>query len=96
MSEIIKMNYAKMADMASAFNNACQQLESTKSTANIISQLLEGGALLGVGGTEYANAVRAGLIPALDRLGAKMTELEGDINNAVSEHQATDKTDYYQ
>ncbi len=91
MADIIKMNYGQMEEMAQAFAQGAQQLESTISEMNNIAQMLENGGLIGEAGDAFTDALRSALIPAINRLMDKFTELQGDVLGAMQDMQQADQ-----
>jgi hypothetical protein len=49
-----------------------------------IAKMMEDGALHGVGGDAFREAIQGILLPVMDSLMFKMDELAGDINGAVA------------
>ena len=78
-----RMNYSSMENMGKAFKAAATTLESTARSAKEIARLMQGGALQGMAGDAFVDAINSKLMPRLQVLNAKMTELVGDINGAV-------------
>lgn len=90
MSEIIKMNYPAMREAAQHFKQVAQRLlETVRLTQNIASQM-ENGALVGGAGTQFVNALRSGLMPAVQRLSQKCEEVSKDLMAAMEAMQAED------
>jgi uncharacterized protein YukE len=56
-----------------------------------IASTLEGGALLGQGGTAFVEAIRDSLNPAIGRLEEKYQELAVDVRKAIEEMQEADQ-----
>ncbi len=83
MPEIIKMDYAAMEEMANVFKQTADDLEDLKKNMLKIASELDGGALVGAAGQAFSNGIREALCPAIERLGAKMGELNGDIYGAM-------------
>jgi WXG100 family type VII secretion target len=79
----VRMNYESMATMASAFDKAAQQLDDTMSAMQKVVQQMEGGALVGNGGTAFANAIQEQLVPAMNTMRDKLAEMGEDIRAAV-------------
>jgi WXG100 family type VII secretion target len=69
--------------MASAFDKAAQQLDDTMSAMQKVVQQMEGGALVGNGGTAFANAIQEQLVPAMNTMRDKLAEMGEDIRAAV-------------
>ncbi len=91
MADIIKMDYGQMEEMAQAFAQGAQQLESTISEMNSIAQTLENGGLIGDAGDAFTDGIRSTLIPAIQRLMDKFTELQGDVMGAMQDMQEADQ-----
>jgi uncharacterized protein YukE len=86
----IKLVYASAEDMAAAFQKGAEQIERTSQDMQGIAATLEGGALLGRGGTEFVQAIKGQLVPALGRLAAKFHELDKDVKFAIAEMRKQD------
>jgi uncharacterized protein YukE len=80
----VRMNYSTMEDMAKAFGQAKQQMNDTITEMEKVAKTLEDGALLGVAGDAFRDAIRGKLNKRLKVISDKMNELEGDIKGAVS------------
>jgi uncharacterized protein YukE len=83
MSEIVRMDYPAMEEMANAFKQASETLEDLIRDMQGAGQVLEGGALLGKGGDIWGMAINQRLIPRIKKLNDKMLELQGDIWGAL-------------
>lgn len=84
MSEIIKMDYGAMEEMAQTFRDAASSLEDIMREMESVASSMEGGALLGRGGELWVSAVRERLVRVrLAKLADKMTELNQDIYGAL-------------
>ncbi|HSQ17722.1 MAG TPA: WXG100 family type VII secretion target [Anaerolineales bacterium] len=84
MSEIIKMDYGAMEDMAQTFRESGQTLEDIMHEMESVAASMEGGALLGRGGQAWVSAIRERLIRTrLQKLTDKMNELSMDIYGAL-------------
>jgi hypothetical protein len=79
----VRMNYSTMEDMSKAFSKAHQQLDETSTEMEKIAKAMEDGALLGVAGDAFREAIRGKLIKRIKVVSTKMKELEGDIKGAV-------------
>lgn len=87
----IKLDYELAAEMAKTFKQGNEQLEATMSEMQKIAATLEGGALLGRGGADFADGLRNRLSPAIQRLAAKFQELEADVNSAINAMREADQ-----
>jgi WXG100 family type VII secretion target len=81
--EKIRLVYELAEDMAKSFQKGAQVLESTTNEMQGIASTLEGGALLGRGGTAFVEAIKTQLYPGLKRLQEKFRELDGDVKAAI-------------
>jgi uncharacterized protein YukE len=79
-----RMNYNSMDKMAAEFKNAATQIEQSMSAMKKLVGMMEGGALVGMGGEAFREAINGKLLPRMNILKGKMTELERDIKGAVS------------
>lgn len=86
----IKMNYEEMERMIQACKGAEDQLEEVISQVIHITEEINGGALLGTGGTAYYDALQEVLKPKLQKLRNKFVELQGDLRQAVSSMKSAD------
>lgn len=91
MADIIKMEYGRMEEMAQAFGQGAQQLDSTISEMNNIAQMMENGGLIGDAGDAFTDAIRGALIPAIQRLNDKFLELQRDVLDAMRDMQQADQ-----
>jgi WXG100 family type VII secretion target len=94
MAEVskIKMEYARMEEMAKTFQQGAEQLKDTLSQMQSIANTLQDGALLGNGGTAFADAIRNKLCPAISRLEQKFEELNKDVLVAKAKMMEADQT----
>ena len=89
-SEIIKLDYGKAEEMIKTFDQGAQQLQTTLQEMQNLANMLEGGALLGDGGSDFCDAIRGKLCPAIQKLDAKFKELSKDVKGAVSDMRQAD------
>jgi|JI102314A1RNA_FD_contig_31_5122441_length_1029_multi_2_in_0_out_0_2 WXG100 family type VII secretion target len=89
-SEIIKLDYGKAEEMIKTFDQGAQQLQTTLQEMQNLANMLEGGALLGDGGSAFCDAIRGKLCPAIQKLDAKFKELSKDVKGAVSDMRQAD------
>ncbi len=80
----IKLNYEQAEAMAKTFKEGAAQLQQTMQEMQKLAQMLQEGALLGRGGTEFVSAINSNLCPSVKRMGDKFTELEGDVRAAIN------------
>jgi uncharacterized protein YukE len=76
------MNHNSMNDMSKAFVEAEKAIDATMKEMGNISKALQGGALNGLGGDAFVDALDNKLKKRLEVLRAKMHELHGDITKA--------------
>lgn len=79
-----RMVEASMNEMSKAFHQAHQTLSEAVKSAGDIAKQMEGGALLGDAGDEFRAAIQNQFTQNVNRLGAKVMEMEGDIQKAVA------------
>ena len=80
----VRMNYGSMDKMEKEFEAAASQLDDSYREMQKIAKMMEDGALHGVGGDAFREAIQGSLLPAMDSLIFKMNELSSDINGAVA------------
>jgi WXG100 family type VII secretion target len=90
MVDKIKMEYARMEEMAKTFQKGSEQLKETCSAMQGIAGTLQDGALLGQGGAAFVDAVNGKLVPAINRLEQKFVELQNDVLKAMRDMQQAD------
>ena len=79
----VRMNYESMETMANAFFKAAGQLDDTMGDMNKVAQMMEGGALVGQGGSQFQDAILSILVPAMNTMRDKLNEMGEDIKAAV-------------
>lgn len=89
MADIIKMDYAMMEEMSSAFQMSADQLGESLTEVSKIMGLLEEGALLGVAGESFVESCGGTLTSALTTIQNKMDEMKKEIDAAMSEQRST-------
>lgn len=80
----VRMNYDSMEAMAKEFDNAVKQLEESMNDMKNVAKTMEDGALLGMGGDAFVDAINSKLIPNMQILSEKFNEMGGDIRAAVA------------
>jgi WXG100 family type VII secretion target len=83
MTDEIRVVYADMEEMSRTFQRGAEQLKDTMQEMQNIAGVLEDGALLGMGGQAFVEAIRGKLCPAVNRLSDKFNELDRDVRAAV-------------
>jgi uncharacterized protein YukE len=86
------MVHPSMDEMAAAFQQAAQTLQSTKEAMSKQASTMEQGALLGVGGDAFREAITNHLNKKLTTLNEAMTKLNKHIKDAQSTNRATETT----
>lgn len=79
----VRMDYAMVEEMSSAFTDAARQIEETIAEINQVVGELQNEVLVGDTGTALTEALRNDLCSSLKRIQDKMTELAGDTIGAV-------------
>ena len=90
MTDEIRVVYPDMEDMSHTFQRGAEQLAETMTEVQSLAQMMEDGALLGLGGQAFVEAVRTKLSPAIQRLEQKFRELDRDVRAAVRYAQQAD------
>jgi WXG100 family type VII secretion target len=80
----VRMNYDSMEKMAKEFDNCKSQLETTANDMKKVADMMEGGALLGMGGEAFRDAIQSLLLPAIQTMTDKVGEMGGDVRAAVA------------
>ncbi len=91
MTDEIRVVYPDMEDMSRTFQRGAEQLRDTLQEMQNIAGVLEDGALLGLGGQAFVEAIRSKLCPAIDKLANKFDELDRDVKAAVRYAQQADR-----
>jgi WXG100 family type VII secretion target len=79
MSDIIKLNFPAVEEMAQAFVQGSETLENSVNEVNAIAKMMADGALVGRTGQAFEEACQASLIPSVQRLMEKFQELHQDL-----------------
>jgi uncharacterized protein YukE len=79
----VRMNYSSMERMAKEFANAARQIQDSSTQMDKLAKMMEDGALVGMGGDQFRDAIRSKLMKKMKTLNAKMSELQKDIQGAV-------------
>lgn len=89
MSKNLKYNRAALEQAQATFGKAHEQVQDVTqevlSIANTIEEALKGDA-----GNEFVDVLTGMMAPSLAKLAAKMTEIQGDIKNAMAAMDAAD------
>jgi len=80
----VRMNYSSMERMSKEFANAARQIQDSSTQMEKLAKMMEDGALVGMGGDQFRDAIRSKLMKKMKVLNAKMSELSKDIKDAVS------------
>jgi WXG100 family type VII secretion target len=88
----IKLDYELAEAMAKTFKKSADEIETTITEIKNLAGVLEGGALLGRGGTSFTEALTSKLSPSLSRLMAKFIELEADVQSAIRSMREADQS----
>jgi hypothetical protein len=81
----LQADYDQLAAMANVFNMAAQQFDQMQSSIQQMVSLLEGGALLGVGGERLVNALQGNLARKVAFGASKFRELQSDVRQAMGD-----------
>lgn len=80
----------KLEEMRRVVQQGAQQLQETRSEVQAIAKALGEGALQGKAGAALGEGLQSKLCPAIERLTAKLQEIDGDI---LKELEITGRTD---
>lgn len=86
------MNHSSMDAMSKAFGEAEKTLEATISEMGNIAKAMDDGALVGLGGQAFTDALNNKLKKRLDALKAKMNELNKDVKKAQQANREAEGT----
>ncbi len=92
MSEVIKLNYPAMQEMAQHCKSTAQRLMETIRLARQAAQEMRNGAMVGDAGEAFSNALASAFVPAVTKLSQKFDEITKDIEGAIADMQASDKS----
>jgi len=91
MPEEIRLVIPTAEDMIKTFVEGVNVLQETNSRMEKVAGSLEGGALLGQGGTAFTEAIRGKLCPAISKLEEKFQELAKDVKQAIDFMEESDQ-----
>lgn len=83
MTDEIRVVYPDMEEMSRTFQQGAEQLRQTMQEMQVVASALEDGALLGLGGQAFVEAIRGRLCPSINKLADKFKELDGDVRAAM-------------
>ena len=75
MSEVIKLNYPAMREMAQQCKTAKERLTETARLAQQIGNEMQNGALIGDAGDAFSQALLTALVPSVNKLSLKFDEI---------------------
>jgi len=79
----VRMNYGSMEKMEKEFRGAHKQVDESMREMKKLAKMMEDGALEGLGGDAFRNAIMQQLLPRMKVISEKMAELEKDMRGAV-------------
>ena len=88
----VKMKFSSMEKMEAEFKAAYKQIGDSMREMKKISKSMEEGALKGMGGDAFRDAIDQKLLPRMMALEEKMIELSSDIDGAVRATREGEKT----
>ena len=92
MTDVIKLDYAEMSEMARQCKATSDRLAQTVTLARQIAQQMQNGALVGDAGATFAGALNSSFCPSVSRLSQKFAEVARDIEGAISDMRAADSS----
>jgi WXG100 family type VII secretion target len=90
MTDVIKMDYAKMEQMIQTIKQGSKQLHETMQQMRAVAKSVDDGALRGRGGDAFGAAINSKLLPSIQRLDAKFHELASDLEKAMQDMKSAD------
>lgn len=88
MADMQRMEYAEVDEMISLLRISAEDVDETAEAMRAVAKILEGGALLGLGGEAFVDALNGKFVPALQRLSQKLRE--------ESQYCQTERDDMYE
>ncbi|MBO9308818.1 MAG: WXG100 family type VII secretion target [Chloroflexi bacterium] len=88
----VQMDYEVVEQMIKIFDNGANQLTETMQAMQAVAQKMRSGALLGLGGDDFADALEKILAPRIQKLIDKFRELSCDVKFAKDAIQRGDMT----
>jgi uncharacterized protein YukE len=79
----VQMNYDTVEEMIKIFQNGAQQLGETMEAMKKVADQMRSGALLGLGGDDFAEALERILAPRIQKMQNKFNEMAGDVKFAM-------------
>lgn len=92
MSETIRVNYAALQDMSKHCSAVAERLRQTAQTGRKIAEEITNGAMVGDTGSVFSAALNGPFSASVLKLSQKFDEVAKDINDAISDMQAADKS----
>ena len=89
--DTIRVVYELMDDMSNTFNQSLEQLQDTSQEMSMVANTMTDGALQGMGGDAFVEAIQTKLVPAITKLADKMGELRDDVQAAKTYAQEADQ-----
>lgn len=90
MADLIQMDYDAVTQMAQIAKATSEELEELASQLNAIVDEMESGVFLGRGAQVISDGLRERLSPAVTRLSAKFSEINGDLLGALTDLRDSD------
>jgi uncharacterized protein YukE len=84
MVDIIRMDYAAMEALITAFKNANSALNDVMKAETGLASRVEEGALIGTAGSALQAAISGPLVKSTNKLAEKMIEEANDCSKAMS------------
>ena len=79
----VKMKFSSMEKMEAEFKAAAKQISDSMREMKKVSKSMEEGALKGMGGDAFRDAIDQKLLPRMLALEEKMIELSSDIDSTA-------------
>jgi hypothetical protein len=78
------MNFESMEAMSRAFEAMAEELDASGRSMAAVAARMEDGALLGLAGDTFVEAIRSVLLVKIAALGSRVTKLSGGIQGAAA------------
>ncbi|MCA9885826.1 MAG: hypothetical protein KC615_01765 [Anaerolineae bacterium] len=88
MPERIVVKENELEQMIVILRRSSAQLREVQGEMHAIAQKMEGGALIGVGGTEFVNGLNNNLSNSIEALAAKLEERAAYVQRELEQNQA--------
>lgn len=92
MADKIQMDYEAVQQMAQLAKQTADELEELQGSLKAIVDQMEGGVLIGRAGRTTADGIGERLVPAVNRLSQKFSEISLDLLGALTDLRDSDSS----